>query len=706
MGNSVDAYTIYDIAKWQVELEEKISEEQTGGIQLPTLQRGFVWQPHQMEALWDSILRGYPIGSLLMSKDHKGTKFLLDGQQRCTTIALGFKNPLESVRKSLLNIKEENIPAIWVDLKPLKANQHGLKYAIRVLTRSHPWGYRLNDHTKRLTMVEQKRALNYFKRKTGKEDLKFSLLDYKYRSPWEAYFPVPLALLLDTDMSDFRKTLKDIPYRIETKYGLCDYDQVEDTWINEIYEGVNRAKTLLLPEIAVEKKSLEGDDNNIETQENNLEDAVLFLRLNASGTNISGQELIYSLIKAMLPEAKELVEDIGLSFLAPTTIINLFVRFIKMKTNDFESFERSISLQDFRKLREDEKFEKDLKSIILSEEAKTLMDNAVSIIEKHPSNLPPIFYKEVLSKNIDLLLVLLVYLFHNTNQSLVEEKHIRQSFLHSTLFTQSKNRKKIVPKFYSLLRESNWQNWEYSWNVLINQNLKLIPLLPDIHDYISISNTLREECLKPEFRHISMTEFLRIIFSENIAIVRTLTQRDDRQINIEDTIEVQESIENAIQYWDSIITPLFRKRDFLVISQRSYFKEEFGEYMEFEGIEDTNKPWDWDHIYPNSWVYGKRYISVLVKWLINTNGNYRALSYNENRSQSNNESPELRFRNKPVVQSNSFIKENDLKYWLELTNTDNRLKEENPKVDQFVNAVLTRIDNIYIDSYGVIFEKS
>ena len=62
MGNSVDAYTIYDIAKWQVELEEKISEEQTGGIQLPTLQRGFVWQPHQMEALWDSILRGYPIG--------------------------------------------------------------------------------------------------------------------------------------------------------------------------------------------------------------------------------------------------------------------------------------------------------------------------------------------------------------------------------------------------------------------------------------------------------------------------------------------------------------------------------------------------------------------------------------------------------------------------------------------------------------------
>ena len=34
---------------------------------LPSLQRGAVWRPNQIELLWDSILRGFPIGSLVVS---------------------------------------------------------------------------------------------------------------------------------------------------------------------------------------------------------------------------------------------------------------------------------------------------------------------------------------------------------------------------------------------------------------------------------------------------------------------------------------------------------------------------------------------------------------------------------------------------------------------------------------------------------------
>lgn len=707
MSQKVDAYTIYDIAKWQVELEENTEKQSvdTGGIQLPTLQRGFVWQPHQMEALWDSILRGYPIGSLLMSKDINNTKYLLDGQQRCTTIALGFQNPLKSITNDVLNIKKENIPSVWIDLKPLRDNQNGLRFAVRILTRSHPWGYRLNNHTKRLSMADQRNALDYFRKQSGKESLGFSQLDVSLRSPWDAYFPVPLALVLQTDRSDLKKTVENTLKNIETKYGVCDYTKIEESWLDDLYQGVASAKILLLPEIVVDKSSIEEDDVNTENEAG--EDAVLFLRLNSSGTRISGQELIYSLIKASLPEAKELVEEIGLNFLSPTTVVNLFVRFIKMKRRDFQTFERTISLQDFRKLLAEDGFKEDLKTFILSKEAKDLMDKAVTIINSHPSDLPPIFHKEVLSKNTDLLLVLLVHISQNiTMLNAVDEKKIRQSFLHSTLFSKSTNRKKFIPKFYYLIKDSKWGNWERSWDLMIDQNPKLIQALLDINEYDLISNIIKEKCTSPEYRHISMDEFLREIFSQNIDFVKTLLKQDYLKYNFKDDIDVEKAIQNAIQCWNNIMTPLFWKRDFLIVSQRDYFNHEFGEYMAFEGIEDTNKPWDWDHIYPNSWVYSKRYISVLVKWLVNTNGNYRALSYNENRSQSNNESPEYRFRNKPIIQSNSFIKENDLKYWLELTNSDNRLKEENPKVNDFVNAVLTRIDNIYRDSYEVIFEKS
>ena len=37
-------------------------------VQLPAVQRGFIWRPSQIEGLWDSLFRGYPIGALMLSK--------------------------------------------------------------------------------------------------------------------------------------------------------------------------------------------------------------------------------------------------------------------------------------------------------------------------------------------------------------------------------------------------------------------------------------------------------------------------------------------------------------------------------------------------------------------------------------------------------------------------------------------------------------
>ncbi|MFI8605074.1 DUF262 domain-containing protein [Cellulophaga baltica] len=706
MSHKVDAYTIYDIAKWQVELEENIDQQssKTGGIQLPTLQRGFVWQPHQMEALWDSILRGYPVGSLLMSKDINNTKYLLDGQQRCTTIALGFQNPLKSISSNVLNIKKENIPSVWIDLKPLRDNQNGLRFAVRVLTRSHPWGYRLSDHTKRLSMSDQRNALEYFRKKSGEQSLGFSQLDMRLRSPWDCYYPVPLALILETDKSDLKSTLERTLINVETKHGICDYNKIEEDWLDALYKGIDSAKSLLLPEIVVDKSSMEEGDVN--TNNETGEDAVLFLRLNSSGTRISGQELIYSLIKASLPEAKDLVEEIGLNFLSPTTVVNLFVRFIKMKRRDFQSFERNIGLQDFRKLLVEDGFKEDLKTFILSKDAKTLMDKAVAIINSHPSHLPPIFYKEVLSKNTDLLLVLLVFVFKNEILDANNKKSVRSTFLHSTLFSGSKEKNKIIPKFYTLLTESNWQDWSELWNKLCVENHTLLPPLLDPKVFSEFLSLVSKKYLEGRNQNLFWEDWLKNIFRENDSFLDTLPICLKSNVYIDKQLLKEQQIEKAVQYWRSIFHFVFWNKQLLILVQRDYLNNQFGEFMAFEGLEDTNKPWDWDHIYPNSWVHNKKDISILVRWLLNSNGNFRALSFNENRSQSNNQSPEMRFRDNVQAQNNSFVCKNDLAHWLELTNSDSRLKEEDSKVNDFVNAVLIRIDNIYKDSYEVIFEKS
>ena len=43
-------------------------------VALPMIQRGFVWKPHQIIDLWDSLLRGMPVGSLLVNTVPKGTR--------------------------------------------------------------------------------------------------------------------------------------------------------------------------------------------------------------------------------------------------------------------------------------------------------------------------------------------------------------------------------------------------------------------------------------------------------------------------------------------------------------------------------------------------------------------------------------------------------------------------------------------------------
>jgi Uncharacterized conserved protein len=47
-------------------LEQLLEEVRSGRLRIPRFQRPYVWQPHQMLDLFDSIERGYPIGSILI----------------------------------------------------------------------------------------------------------------------------------------------------------------------------------------------------------------------------------------------------------------------------------------------------------------------------------------------------------------------------------------------------------------------------------------------------------------------------------------------------------------------------------------------------------------------------------------------------------------------------------------------------------------
>jgi len=94
-------------------LEDLLDDIADGKYKIPIFQRDFVWKSSQMLELFDSILKGYPIGSLLFWKtkgyqtknevgpytikqeDGEDTKYVLDGFQRISTLFGVLMNPKE-----------------------------------------------------------------------------------------------------------------------------------------------------------------------------------------------------------------------------------------------------------------------------------------------------------------------------------------------------------------------------------------------------------------------------------------------------------------------------------------------------------------------------------------------------------------------------------------------------------------------------------
>ena len=169
---NIKFFSLPNIADWQLNPNKE-------SIDLPELQRGFVWKPAQIEKLWDSLLRGFPIGSFLMSKDSNEKLFILDGQQRATSIALGYYNPWQKKyeNKKLWSIKN-NLPVLWIDLLP-KDKTTAQKFLIKIVTRSHPWGYQTVDNESRLSLSDRREAMKHFRINPANKDKGYSFFEFR-----------------------------------------------------------------------------------------------------------------------------------------------------------------------------------------------------------------------------------------------------------------------------------------------------------------------------------------------------------------------------------------------------------------------------------------------------------------------------------------------------------------------------------------------
>jgi hypothetical protein len=139
-----------------------------------------------------------------------------------------------------------------------------------------------------------------------------------------------------------------------------------------------------------------------------------------------------------------------------------------------------------------------------------------------------------------------------------------------------------------------------------------------------------------------------------------------------------------------------------LFAQKEYINEQFKDFNQLDDLNDTNAPWDWDHIYPNSWVYNQKKLPQIVRSWNETIGNYRVLALEQNRSENDNLSPAERLSDLPdndppltgeQIRELSFVND-DWEYWKDITD---KLKGDWDKKDilKHYRAVVTRMLNIY-----------
>ena len=335
-----------------------------GELDIPPVQRRFVWNATRLEVLWDSIMRNIPIGTFSirakMDEYGKWTKQwdLLDGQQRATAIMSAYRSfppeptPVE-MRADDYNAKRSALeaPVVWIDLLPIKI--YGRKYVFRVTTAAHPWGYNLTDDETSNSRIEEKYKRDISNKfnwcnKGDKALLSEAVKPYPSElMPYGAECPVPFSLILECckkskldsenkpnenkpnpTLDDFIKFCRQKKTAPVIRDGLCPWNWFDAdgnkflTSVESRREAVEKVWNALVKQIynLVDYRILEVNAKSVSTEDV----GVYFKRIGRGGEVPSQEEMNYSMLKSKLPALKKSMDSLSESgWAAPSRMATL-----------------------------------------------------------------------------------------------------------------------------------------------------------------------------------------------------------------------------------------------------------------------------------------------------------------------------------------------------------------------------------------------
>lgn len=686
---------------------------------LPSLQRGAVWKPHQVELLWDSILRGFPVGSLVVSRklpnqtsrsgasattllawsEDEITHHLLDGQQRCNAIALGFLDPFASNQDASGNQSRPKA-ILWLDLRPNRfAANSSRSFIARVCTEAHPWGYGVEDKAGRLGTADVRDGIEsvyYWPQMPS---------DPNYQRPhpvdiWPlaADVPLPMAWLLKAaEQSQTADNLwQAVRERCEGYLDALLADEVNQ-WKDRISQSEGNAKhwtqravTLLslpldqplinlgnallrvntahLVALNVSDRALHQATRQelvspatlLDTEQRIANVEHLFQRLNSLGTELRGDELLYSMVKAYWPGIEQTIEAITPR--PPATQVALLGARLALSDLSVPEAAPVLSVAALRGIAQSNETSGDSKLIMERRKAKDGIDQLFALnkpasgshgtsssigevirrvdnwllydVSANSTGLPPVLRSRMAEQTPEVFLFLMSLAKVSLDRSITPTptalKRLRG--LTTALHWFGQDRAAAITKLWNMGPLTGWLNGDvYNQHTHLLTELKRIG--QDSDQRIGLINLLNPD---------DLGALILVPTLEKVHDWRWWnTLIHDPSKDAQGKLSEEEKTRRETSFWPllSRLKEGDSSKYLLIFGQRDWMRQRFPYDPSITGYwEDHNRPWDYDHILPQymftNWKRTNTFLKVCQEWG-NTIGNMHILPFEQNRSRQN-----------------------------------------------------------------------
>lgn len=261
-----------------LKVDQLITKIETGELGIPELQRPFIWEDAKVRDLFDSMMKGYPIGYLMVWEcpelDKKKTigvdahnypepkEVIIDGQQRLTSLFAVIKG------KKVYD-KKYNEREIIISFNPLTC---AFDVAYQATLKDKTWIYNISDAytTPQYTFIN-----NYMK----------NLEEYRNSKK---------LTLLDEEKSVIAENINNL-------YNLAEYD---------------------LPVFCIKSEADEESVSNI------------FVRVNSGGVKLKQNDFVLTLLSLYWTEGRKFIEDFSIQSTKPSVTPTSYNTLVEVEPQD------------------------------------------------------------------------------------------------------------------------------------------------------------------------------------------------------------------------------------------------------------------------------------------------------------------------------------------------------------------------------------